>query len=188
MNNEVSFWEDVRVSVDWVFDLRPIQRSRCEKWGWRWHKWCHRSLFSRLSSTHWKGAQSTILLGVPFLSLTLLGWEGGGTGGGGTGGGISSFIREQRAQGQICLLGEVNWLGGKVVMGERKKSGGRGKEKRVRMVGYRSGDCSYRNPLCFYCTVMPNKTVACESSQEKQHTLDGKPNREGGSLRIWFSY
>ena len=36
-------------------------------------------------------------------------------------------IQFQRAWGQICLLGEVNWLGGKLVWREREKSGGRGK-------------------------------------------------------------
>lgn len=53
--------------------------------------------------THWKGANSNVPPGIWFLSLTWL-----GQGGGGGGGGISSYGREQRAWGQICLLGEVN--------------------------------------------------------------------------------
>lgn len=132
----VCFWLFERASGS-LFYLWNIQRSWCQNRGRRLHKWCHRSLFSLF---HFDMKNSNILLGVRLPSLTWLGQGGGG------GGEISSFIREQRAQGRICLLGKVNWLGGKVVMGERRKSGGRGTERRVRMVGYRSCDCTYRNP------------------------------------------
>lgn len=32
-------------------------------------------------------------------------------------------------------------------------------------------------PLCFYCTVMPNKIVSCKNSREKQHVLNERARR-----------
>lgn len=52
--------------------------------------------------THLKSVSSEVLSGIWFLSLTRPGR------GGEAGGGISGYSREQRAWGQICLLGEVN--------------------------------------------------------------------------------
>lgn len=66
-----------------------------------------------------------------------------------------------------------------MVRGERKKSGGRGKER-----GGHEGIDHVTAPaitsnmsVCFYCTVMPNKVVLCKKSQEKQHTLNERVRR-----------
>lgn len=132
----------------------PIQRSWCQwRWWWRLCRWCHWSLYSLLTSTH-TGRE----LAVTFCQVSGVSQTWPGQGGEAGGGGISGYSREQRAWGQICLLGEVNWLGGKVVRGERKKSGGRGTRGREGMWGggspftvlthiswYWSCDCSCHN-------------------------------------------
>lgn len=127
IGNSSSIMSSVFVRRQWSHFPWPIQRSWCQWWGWWWRvcRWCHRSLFSLLTSTH---TAVTVQSGIWFLPLTWLGQ------GGEAGGGISGYSGEQRAWGQICLLGEVNWLGGKVVRGERKRSGGGGTERRVERV------------------------------------------------------
>lgn len=39
-------------TVCWIFDPWLIQRSWCQEWGRRLHRWCHWSLFSLLTTTH----------------------------------------------------------------------------------------------------------------------------------------
>lgn len=41
-------------------------------------------------------------------------------------------------------------------------------------------------PLCFYCTVMPNKIVSCKNSREKQHVFNEGASRGNKSLRLGF--
>lgn len=125
-------------AAEWLlFYLWPIQRSWCQNGGWRLHRRCHRSLFSLF---YFSTKNSNILLGVWLLSPTWLDRE--------------EELEEkyplssgssERRDGSVYLGKLIDWEE-RWWWGERKKSGGRGIERRVRMVAYRSCDCTYRNP------------------------------------------
>lgn len=118
---------------------RPVQRSRCQGWVWRLKvgQMMSPGLYLVFSPQRTLDGELTVGFCQESGFTTRRGWDEEEKRGGGE-------DPVTAAWGQICLLGEVNWLGGKVERGARRKTGGGGKGEEAR-VCYWSCDCSCHN-------------------------------------------